>query len=353
MRQLILAVLLILLVSSNLPAFQAPAAAQAPMIEVRRPSPLLDMHFWVRKLASEKGEIPSMPGLASAVEALRELDTQLDHPFLPLSPAWGAVDLQVFRATTAADFARTAAALPETLTLPMGPPLPRAGIVRLAESYLVLEKPFLEQVWPWHQKMIERAAETLRLDLLPYTGEIFGDISRFLGFPPPAQPIPLHLIAEAPEPGGVTFISQPGSGLCLVGADAAVGSQWLEIVVHESIHALDLAGESALDDLRRRLGTLDPKVPPREAWNVSHALMFAQAAGTVRRVLAPRHRDYGEVEGVYSRLPKASEVVVPAWQAWMAGEISRDAALDRIADGFRAKEKGDPKVAPVLPSNGD
>lgn len=351
MRHLILAALLIPLSASDLPA-QVPAAAPAPAIEVHRPSPFLDMHFWARKLASEEGEIPSMPGLAAAVEALRELDAQLGRPFLPLSPAWGAVDLHVFRAATAADFSRAVSALPETLTLPMGPPLPRAGIARLAESYVVLEKPFLEQVWPWHQKMIERAAETLRLDLLPYTGEIFGDISRFLGFPAPTRPIPLHLVAEAPAPGGVTFIAQPGYGLCLVGVDAAVGSQWLEVVVHESIHALDLAGESALDDLRRRLGTLDPKIPPREAWDVSHALMFAQAAGTVRRVLAPRHRDYGEVAGAYSRLPKASEVVVPAWQAWMGGEITREAALDRIADGFRAKEKGDPKVAPVLPSNG-
>jgi hypothetical protein len=350
MRQVILSVLLTLLSASILPASE-PAATPISAIEVQRPSPLLDMHFWVRKLASEKGEIPSMPGLAAAVEIVRELDGQLGRPGLPLSPVWGAVDLQVFRATTATDFAKTAAALPETLTFP-GVSLPRAGIVRLAESYLVLEKPFLEQVWPWHQKMIERAAETLRLDLLPYTGEIFGDINRFLRSQPPTQPIPLHLIAEAPAPGGVTFAAQPGNGLCLVGTDAAVGSQWMEIVIHESIHALDLAGESALDDLRQRLGTLDPKLPAREAWNVSHALMFVQAAGTVRRVLAPRHRDYGEVEGVYSRLPKASEVVVPAWQAWMRGEITRDAALARIADGFRTKEKGDPKVAPVPPANG-
>lgn len=288
-----------------------------------------------------------MPGLAAAVETLRELDSQLGRPSLPLSPAWGAVDLLVFRASTPADFSRAAAALPETLTLPVGPPLPRAGIVRLAESYVVLEKPFLDQVWPWHQKMIARAAETVRLDLLPAADEVFGDIHRFLGSSLPAQPISLYLVAEAPRPGGVTFVVRPGSGLCLVGVDAAAGSQWLEIVVHESIHALDLAGESSLDELRQRLGMLDPRLPAREAWNVSHALMFVQSAGTVRRVLAPRHRDYGEVAGAYSRLPKASEVVAPAWQAWMRGEITREAALDRIVDGFRAKEKGDPKVAPI------
>jgi hypothetical protein len=348
MRPLILSILLIPLSASIL---LAEPAAPTSTIEVQRPSPLLDMHFWVRKLASEKGEIPSISGLAAAVEIVRELDIQLGRPGLPLSPVWGAVDLQVFRATTATDFAKAAAALPETLTFP-GVSLPRSGIVRLAEAYSLLERPFLEQVWPWHRKMIDHAVETLEQDLLPHTVEVYADIHRFLGFPVPARPIPLLLVAEAPRPGGVTYVAEVGRGLCLVGVDAAAGSQWLETVVHESIHALDLAGESALDTLRQRLGTLEPKLPAREAWNVSHALMFAQAAGTVRRVLAPRHRDYGEVEGVYSRLPKASEVVVPAWQAWMRGEITRDAALARIADGFRTKEKGDPKVAPVLPSNG-
>lgn len=352
MRQLIPAVLLILLSASVLSASE-PSAATASAIEVQRPSPLVDMHFWVRKLASEKGEIPSMPGLAAAVEALRELDGQLGRPGLPLAPVWGAVDLQVLRAAGASELGRAAVALPETLTLPTGMSLPRSGIVRLAEAYVLLEKPFLEQVWPWHRKMIDHAVEALEQDLLPHTGEVYADIHRFLGFPVPARPIPLLLVAEAPHPGGVTYVAEVGQGLCLVGVDAAAGSQWLETVIHESIHALDLAGESALDTLRQRLGTeLDLKLPAREAWNVAHAVMFAQAAGTVRRVLAPRHRDYGEVSGVYQRLPKGAEVVAPAWQAWMRGEITREAAIERIVDGFRTKEKGDPKVAPVPPANG-
>lgn len=355
MRQATLAATLMLLLSAA-PILSQPPTAPAPspasLIEVRTPTPFVDMHFWVRKLASSRGEVPPLPGLAAAVEVLREIDVQLGRPALPLAPVWGAVDLHVFRATTASDFSRAAAALPETLTLPGDLSLPRSGIVRLAEAYLVLEKPFLDQVWPWHQKMIAHGAETLRQDLLPHTGEVYGDVQRFLGFPVPARPIPVHLVAEAPHPGGVTFVARIGEGLCLVGVDAAAGSQWLETVLHETLHALDVAGESALDTLRQRLGTSDAKLPPRDAWQVSHAVMFAQAAGTVRRVLVPRHRDYGEVEGVYSRLPKGDEVVAPAWQAWMRGEITRDAAIDRIVDGFRTKEKGDPKVAPVPASDG-
>lgn len=346
----------LLLVLLSLPALAqtpaAPVAAPASLIEVRFPSPFADMHFWVRKLASGRGEIPALPGLAAAVETLREIDAQLGRPALPLAPVWGAVDLHAFRVTSASEFKQLAVALPETMTLPGGLSLPRAGIVRLAEAYVLLEKPFLEQVWPWHQKMIEHASATLEQDLLPHTGAIYADINQFLGFPVPTQPIPLQLVAEAPYPGGVTFVAEVGRGLCLVGVDAPAGSLWLETVIHETIHAMDVAGESALDTLRQRLGTLDPRLPAREAWDVSHAVMFAQAAGTVRRVLVPHHRDYGEVRGVYLRLPKGAEVVAPAWQAWMRGEITRDAAIERIVDGFRTKEKGDPKVAPVPPTNG-
>lgn len=356
MSKAILALLLVLL---PLPALAQPPAAPATpvaepvsLIEVRFPSPFADMHFWARKLASSGGEVPALPGLQVAVEALREIEAQLGRPALPLAPIWGAVDQQALRANSAAEFSQVVAALPETVALLGGISLPRSGIARLAEAYVLLEKPFLEQVWPWHRKMIEHASATLDQDLLPHTGEIYADIHRFLGFPVPTQPIPLHLVAEAPHPGGVTYVAEAGRGLCLVGVDAAAGSQWLEIVIHESLHALDLSGESALDALRQRLGTLDPRLPAREAWNVSHAVMFAQAAGTVRRVLVPHHRDYGDVSGVYLRLPKGGEVVAPAWQAWMRGEIARDAAIERIVDGFRTKEKGDPKVAPVPPTNG-
>ena len=348
MRQALVAAILILLSAPCLAA-----AGPSPALDVHTASPLLDMHLWTRKLASGRGEIPPTPGLAAAVDALHELDAQLGHPPLPFAPAWGVIDLEAVRSATAADFARAAAGLPETYAPRGGEPFPlRAGAVRLAEAYRTLEKPFLEQVWPWHRMIVERSAETLRRDLLPHGAEVFAEIHRTLGSPVPAQPIPVYLIAETPFPGGVTFALREGGGLCLVGADAAAGSQWLEIVIHESIHALDVSGESALDELRRRLEALDPKLSPRESWDFVHTVMFAEAAETVRRVLVPGHHDYGEMDGYYPKVPQAAAVVVPAWQAWMRGEITRDAALDRIVEGARSKEKGDPKVAPVPAPDG-
>jgi hypothetical protein len=347
MRQAIFAATLILLSVPSL-------AAEPPApLDVHAASPLLDMHLWARKLASGRGELPALPGLPAAVEALRALDVQLGHPPMPFSPDWGVIDLQAVKSTTAGDFALAVSSLPESYAPRGGQPFPlRAGVVRLAEAYRLLEKPFLEQVWPWHQKMIERSTETLRRDLLPRSGEVFAEIHRTLGSPVPAQPIPVYLTAEAPYPGGATFALKEGGGLCLVGADASAGSQWLEVVIHESIHALDVSGESALDELRKRLEGLDSKPSRGEVWDFVHTVMFAQAGETVRRILVPGHRDYGEVDGYYPKVPAAAAVVVPAWQAWMRGSITREAALDRIVEGFRTqksdeKEKGDPKAAPI------
>jgi hypothetical protein len=65
-----------------------------------------------------------------------------------------------------------------------------------------------------------------------------------------------------------------------------------------------------------------------------HTVMFVQAAGTVRRVLDPNHRDYGDVKGYYARVGRAAEVVVPAWRDYLDGRIDREAAVERIVAGF-------------------
>jgi hypothetical protein len=65
-----------------------------------------------------------------------------------------------------------------------------------------------------------------------------------------------------------------------------------------------------------------------------HTLMFVQAAGTVRRVLDPGHKDYGDVDGYYAKVPRAAAVVVPAWRDYLDGKISREAAVEKIVAGM-------------------
>jgi hypothetical protein len=319
----------------NKPKAATPAVAPLPstppaLIELHL-NPFADMHSWVRRLVEKKTALPSIPGLSEAAETVRALDVELGGGL-----AWGVVEGPLAQASNADDFAKTATSFPETQELFGGKTVHlRAGGARLAAAYRALEKPFLETVWPRHREAVEAAAAALRRDLLPHAPAVYEDLQKRLGLPVPVHPIPVYLVAEAPFPGAVTHRA-PGGAVCIVAADMAQGTQKLESVIHETIHALDVVTEgSVLDDLRRRLEKLDPPASPREEHDFVHTLMFVQAAGTVRRVIDPAHQDYGDVNGYYPKVPRAAAVVVPAWRAYLSGEISREAALDRIVEGFR------------------
>jgi hypothetical protein len=321
-------------------------AAPPPAIEIHV-DPFADMHSWVRRLAEVKGELPAVPGLPEAVEAVRALDAQLGRGL-----DWELVDSPVTRVESAEGFAKLASGFPETKTLLGGKAVRlREGALRLAEAYRKLEKPFLKTVWPRHREAVEIAAATLRRDFLPRAPALYEDLKKSLDLPVPSHPIPVYLVAEGQFPGAVTYRA-PGGAVCIVAANMAAGTQWLEAVLHETIHALDITAEgSVLDDLRGRLEQLDPPGSPREVHDFVHTVMFVQAAGTVRRVIDPAHKDYGDVNGYYPKVPRATAVVVPAWRAYLAGEVSREAALARIAAGFAAaNDKGGPKAAPKKPA---
>jgi hypothetical protein len=327
-----------------------PAAAQekgkaaAPSWDFRV-DPLMDLHFWVRNLSYGKGDLPNVEGLAPAVETVRQMNAELKD-------SWGVYDGAFVGASSVEDLARSAAELPESLTLRNGQIIRlREGVARLAAAYRPLEKPFLEKIWPGHRELAEKGAALLRKTLLPRSSEIFADLSRHLGTPSPSSPIPVYLVASSPSPRAVTFRSR-GGGVCVITLIDEPPSLAAEIALHESIHALDVAaGEaSVFADLRRRLSQI-PGASPREIHDYVHTVMFAQTGSTVRRVFDPAHKDYGD-GGYYSNVPRAAVVVVPAWRDYNAGKINREAAVERIVAGFGEKEKGGPKAAPEKPPGG-
>jgi hypothetical protein len=343
-RRLNLAALAVLASSLSVgaePPRPVAAPVAAPALLDLRVNPLIDLHYWVRKLGSERGELPSVAGLPEAVAAARRGGSALGDTGL-----WGVVDGSFVEATTAAELARIATEAPESFTSRSGRSIPlRQILADLATAYGPLEKSFLASVWPGHREIAERAVAALRQQLLPKTSDVYADISRHLGVAVPTSPIPVYLVAAAPFPGAFTHLSQEGP-FGIVALEAEVNSAWLEIVIHETIHALDIrAGEmSVLADLRSRLGKV-PGASPRDVHDFVHTVMFVQAAGTVRRVLDPNHRDYGDVAGYYPKVPRAAAVVVPAWRDYHDGKITREAVLERIVKGFaegQGNEKGGP-----------
>lgn len=342
-RTILTAALLLMTAPSNVWA-EPPAP---PAILELRINPLMDLHYWVRKQAVEKGELPAMEGLPAAVATVLRVGDVLEG-------SWGLLDASFTEATTAEELARVAAQVPESITLRNGRTLPfRQSLADLAAAYKPVEKSFLATVWPRHREVVERASMALHKELLPKATEVYADLSRHLSVSIPKSPIPVYLVAAGPFPGAYTMRSQ-GLPFSVVALEGEADSQWVEIVVHESIHGLDvLTGEgSVLAELRRKLGQV-PGSNPREVHDFVHTLMFVQPASTVRRVLNPAHKDYGDVDGYYAKVPLAAAVVVPAWRDYLDGKITREAAVEKIVKGFTegmAKEKGGPAVEPSAPS---
>ena len=150
-------------------------------------------------------------------------------------------------------------------------------------AYARLERAFREQIWPRHRKLIEQTRTVLTEKLLPKQAACFEYVLDRLGMQDPRLTIPVYLVAEGPTPGAFTHRRRGGGGVCFVSADSGSAALWPEIVLHESIHALDLATadqDTALQCVRKGLreAKIDPKDPL--ARDVPHTLMFVQAGET-------------------------------------------------------------------------
>jgi hypothetical protein len=294
-------------------------------------SPLLDLHYLVRAIAGGEAAPQGVEGLTEAVQAARDLDKELGSPL-----AWGLIEGNLTVARTAAEAASLFERLPERFE-PRGTGktiAPRQSAIRLAGALATAERSFLETVWPRHREVLERAAAGIERELAPKERACFDDIAQSLGMAAPDVVVPVYLVAQAPAPQGFTYRRPGGRTASVVGVEGRGGSLLLEVILHEAIHVLDVATEgqpSALSGLRARLeraglGRADPL-----AREVVHTLMFVQAGETVRRVLDPSHRHYGEVAGYYAKVPLAAQVELPIWKDRLDGKLSLDAALDRIA----------------------
>lgn len=337
-----------------------PSAPAAPAIELRI-NPLMNLHAWVRQIAERRADAPDKPGAAEAVAAARRIGAELGG-FL----GWGILDGIFVGSDSSAQLAKALPEIEEEMQLRGGQVFhKRAALAELLAAYAKMEPWFLSGQWPVWKTTLEERRKELEKTFLPKLPAAWADVEKHLELPPPTRPIPVYLVYYAPFPGAVTQRYENGP-YTWVAVGTELGEETEEAFLHESLHALDVLGEgkpNVLSRLRDRLQAL-PGASPREVHDFVHTLMFAQAAGTVRAVWDPKHRDYGDVAGYYPKVPRATAVVVPAWRAYLQGEISRDAALDKIAQGFAApgappkpepatpspeKQKGDPQAAPVLP----
>ncbi len=305
---------------------QEAALAGATRIAFRE-SPAVALYFHVRA-AAEGGDSAQAAELVPAIEAARELARALGGDFL----AWGALEGLLSGVETVADIEAAFARAPETLELRGGTKVVlRAGAQKLAAALVRGESAFQEPLGSLHERLASARA-LWDAAVGAKEGELLAFHLKSLGMRDPELAIPVYLVGAAPWPGAVTHLDDAGRGVCFVSVERTSGSLFLETVLHEATHALDVAtgGASALGELERKLQAsgLDPR--DRGLRDLPHALMFVQSAESIRRMIDPTHHDYGEVEKVYERFGAGAESARGFWRDHLDGKLSRAEALDAI-----------------------
>lgn len=317
--------------SQPVPASSQPTTGVMLDLRVSR---FADMHFHVRTFVAGVPDANVPAALRDAVSAARAVEQALGG-----QTSWGLIEGSLLRAESAAEAVEICRALPESHTDRAGRPINvRPAAQRLADTYVQLEPEFLRGVWPRHSAAIDAAKVRLTTELIPRQSACFAHAAKSLGMEMPELTVPVYLVADAPFPRGFTH-RRPGTGaVCVVGVRGVEGSLLWEVVVHEAIHAMDVATEkqdTALQVLRRDLRKLEPAPDPAVLRDVPHTLIFVQAAETIRRVLDPAHRDYGEVTGYYNKVPLAAKAVRTTWGGYLAGDLPRATALELIVAAVR------------------
>lgn len=301
---------------------QEPAALEvaspAHPIELRA-SPLVELWLEVRLLSEAEG-LPEDEGLAAAVEAMRALGAALGN-----AAGFGLVEGNLEEAGDAEELALAFEDLPEVWRSRSGTEVVlREACVAAAAAVAEIEPSWRETEWPARAAALAQAQAELATTLDEHGPAIYTRLHATLGLKVEGARIPVYLVTRAPWPGAFTHRRHGGGGVSFVAVEDDLPSL-TEAVVHETIHALDIATpgpESLLTELRQELAAAG--VDSRASRDWPHTLFFFAAGDCVRSFVEPEHVDYGDRTTLYARSQPAAEVERPLWKAYVAGELERE-----------------------------
>lgn len=341
----------LLLVTLLIPLVSHTGAAQEPVVDIAPESeapassfefhlhPLVNLVFTVRHYAEQPDDAEIPPAFVDAVTAARDVDETLGFTLL-----WGLVLADAPTSDSATVWKTKVPDLPETLRLLNGQFIhPREFMPAFIDALVALEPHYLEHVWPAEEQRLDLESERLGQTFDKANVEWSHELGRLLAFDSMCKTVPVYLTGKGPWPGGVTY-RFGGEGVCLISLDEIPQPQLVETIIHESIHAHDIADRdrtSALWQFRVRLDEVGVSVREKEARDGPHLLMFFTAAEITRRFFVQDdHVDYGDAAGLYDRLNPTSDTIREPWARWMRGESGLSDTINEMSDAVKAT-KGD------------
>lgn len=307
---------------------QSPSLTEPSKIEFRI-DPLANLYFWVRSLTTEESEIPKVAHLPAAVLAARRLEQKLGHPLF-----WGKLDALLPGQGNCDEFLIAAQTLPNELRTRKGTLAFRSTALEFLTALQKAEPAYREKIWPLHRKDLQRTIAQLELSLLPKQTKCLQEIVQAFGMEDPGIRIPVYLTRYSPPPGGVTLRSG-ATGVCFVGTDKTKADLLIETILHEAIHALDLATGNQnhlLNQLRREFERAGLTANHPLTRNYRHTLFFLQAESTVRSQINPGHSGYGTISGYYAKLRSVAEFESAQWKLYQREKICRDQLVKALTD---------------------
>jgi hypothetical protein len=341
-----------LALAGPLAAQQSPPAAQSPPVPVVqtqtkldvRTSPIIDLHFFARRVAAGDAIAPALDGFNRVVETQQALAEMLGGP-----RAWLMFDHNFLDCDTAAQLLDEFSRIPESTMMRGRTVNLREAAVAYGESLAAIEPAWLRDHWPARKQSIRTAHEGFAPLLEQHESACLAFMIRSLAIDDPRATIPVYLVADAPFPGASTSATMDDRPVCFVAIDELQGTLMLETILHEATHGLDILtrGEpTALNRLRVQLAEagvtqLDPRF--RDAW---HTIMFINTGEAVRRVVDPAHVHYGDAEKYYDKVPDVTRIERPVWIDHLDGKLTLDETIAKLTAELGAWIKSNPPDAP-------
>ena len=189
--------------------------------------------------------------------------------------------------------------------------------------------------WPAHERR-DRAYIAVMSPLIAAHGAWFANrIVAVYGLPLPTEPIDVEVTPVVPPFGGFTWGEPPyappnAAMITLSSEDASyAGDTGIEMLFHEVSHLIVGRVEHGLEASAKRQGR---KLNPR----VWHDVIFYTAGHLARERLGPAYVPFAERPSsqLFKENDPALIVLKRAWQPYLDGRVTMDAAIDAVAASF-------------------
>ncbi len=302
----------------------APAAAQHTTIEFFTHDELA-LHWWVRAEAERPADLQA-PEARAAIAALRDYEQEGGNPML----VWARIEPLLLAGLPLEDavLRSHARGMPERYYNDAGGLSPEEARTRLhdlkpdprpyTDALDALRPWYLATIAPAAGREVEAAIESLNEYLAPRLADCYRDACDALGMTDPGHSVPVYLVPSGPRPGAITYRSRTGLA-CVVALDAGTDCQGagldllVEVILHETLHALDFATQEQPTALQQLRAALRESSHVERLRDLPHTLIFLQAAAVVRDHFGPDHRGYGELCRYYQKVPAAIRALRQPW----------------------------------------